>query len=261
MCITRRGHQFWRCSKHPKQDPYFGGPHHHTFNRCRSCTCTVLEEIHVLEQRGAHFLLCRDGLQYCMLPFMKGTIFVYTTGIVHIMGFENQHLEQQEHLPDFYLWVPWSMYLLESEATGMADDCCNDNWYLASNGVRSLRTLKTSRWYWCLISNKSRPAISQLATGPYFIVRSGDCLIYFFVHWSSHTQALVLLLHSSYIYNISILYISFCSNRLLGATIVLEHPVYHWAMIGGRAMYKSHDLEPCQLKRHIFHFVNSWSFL
>ena len=35
-----------------------------------------------------------------MLPLMKGTILVYTTGIVH-MGPENQHLEQQEHLPDF----------------------------------------------------------------------------------------------------------------------------------------------------------------
>lgn len=41
--------------------------------------------------------------------------------------------------------------------------CCNDNWYLASNGVTSLQTLKTSRWYWCLISNKS-PKASNIPT-------------------------------------------------------------------------------------------------
>lgn len=150
---------------------------------------------------------------------------------------ENQHLEQQEHLPDFYLWVPWSMYLLESEATGMADDCCNDNWYLASNGVRSLRTLKTSRWYWCLISNKSpRPAKSELATGPYFF----DAVIDFIflsigAHTHTHKPSCYFYIGVMYIYiYIYVMYIYFIyfllfkhivrgNNRLGTSSLPLSH--------------------------------------
>ena len=67
------------------EGPYFGVPHHHfnrfrhpPFVRCRSCTCTVLEETHVLEQRGAHFLLREIGYSSaCCHSWRKGTILVW----------------------------------------------------------------------------------------------------------------------------------------------------------------------------------------
>ena len=101
------------------EGPYYFGVPQHPFNRfkhlpfvrCRSCTCTVLEETHVLEQRGAHFLLREIGCSSaCCHSWRKGTILVCTTGNFH-MEPENQHVEKQDHLPDFYSWVPCSMYL------------------------------------------------------------------------------------------------------------------------------------------------------